>query len=89
MSPFSPLTHAPRLIESESTTGFNSTFFQALAFDHDLGGKRGIDAALKAHNLDALVLPAPGFTTAPAGTNTSQLGVIVTNLLQPSLDILS
>ncbi|TFK67632.1 amidase signature enzyme [Pluteus cervinus] len=54
------------LIESEATTGRNSTFFQSLAFDHELGATRGIDAALKAHNLDALVLPAPGFTTVPA-----------------------
>lgn len=54
------------LIESEATTGMNSTYFQSLAFDKDLGQTRGIDAALKAHNLDALVLPAPGFTTTPA-----------------------
>jgi len=54
------------LIESEATTGMNSTYFQSLAFDKDLGQTRGIDAALKAHNLDALVLPAPGFTTVPA-----------------------
>ena len=45
----------------------NSTYFDSLAFDKDLGQTRGIDAALKAHNLDALVLPAPGFTTTPAG----------------------
>ncbi|KZS96691.1 amidase signature enzyme [Sistotremastrum niveocremeum HHB9708] len=54
------------LIESQATTGRNSTYFQALADDHVLGGSGGIDAALKAHNLDALILPAPGFTTAPA-----------------------
>lgn len=54
------------LIESQATTGMNSTYFQSLAFDKDLGQTRGIDAALKAHNLDALVLPAPGFTTTPA-----------------------
>ncbi|KAF8800154.1 amidase signature enzyme [Phlegmacium glaucopus] len=54
------------LIESEATTGRNSTFFESLAFDKDLGATRGIDAALKAHRLDALVLPAPGFTTVPA-----------------------
>lgn len=53
---------------SEATEGFNSTFFAALASNHELGGFRGIDAALKLHNLDALVLPAPGFTTTPAGT---------------------
>ncbi|KAI0795623.1 amidase signature enzyme [Abortiporus biennis] len=54
------------LIESEATSGFNSTYFQALAFDKDLGATRGIDAALKANKLDALILPAPGFTTVPA-----------------------
>ncbi|KAF8996738.1 amidase signature enzyme [Cyathus striatus] len=41
-------------------------FFQALAFDQDLGSTRGIDATLKKFKLDALVLPAPGFTTVPA-----------------------
>ena len=56
-----------RLIESEATTGFNAAYFAALAADKDLGATRGIDAALKAHNLDALILPAPGFTTVPAG----------------------
>lgn len=62
------LTHivARSLIESEATTGRNATFFQALAFDKDLGATRGIDAALKEFNLDALILPAPGFTTVPA-----------------------
>ncbi|KAF9553773.1 amidase signature enzyme [Agrocybe pediades] len=54
------------LIESQATIGRNATFFQSLAFDHELGGAGGIDAALKAHKLDALVLPAPGFTTVPA-----------------------
>ncbi|KAF8188069.1 amidase signature enzyme [Pholiota molesta] len=54
------------LIESEATTGRNATFFQSLAFDKDLGATRGIDAVLKEHNLDALILPAPGFTTVPA-----------------------
>lgn len=49
----------------------NSTYFDALAFNKELGGTRGIDAALKEHNLDALVLPAQGFTTVPAGKQTS------------------
>lgn len=56
-----------RLIESEATTGMNQPYFDALAFDKDLGATRGIDAALKEHNLDALILPAQGFTTVPAG----------------------
>ncbi|KDQ59508.1 hypothetical protein JAAARDRAFT_126672 [Jaapia argillacea MUCL 33604] len=54
------------LIESEATTGFNSTYYQALAFDKDLGATRGIDAALSMYGLDALVLPAGGYTTVPA-----------------------
>ncbi|KAE9406619.1 amidase signature enzyme [Gymnopus androsaceus JB14] len=33
----------------------------------ELGATRGIDAALQAFNLDALVLPAGGLTTVPAG----------------------
>jgi len=59
-------TDQSELIESQATNGFNSTYFDSLAFDKDLGATRGIDAALKQHQLDALVLPAPGFTTVPA-----------------------
>ena len=44
----------------------NASFFESLAFDIELGQSQGIDAALKANNLDALVLPAPGLTTVPA-----------------------
>ncbi|CCL98730.1 uncharacterized protein FIBRA_00735 [Fibroporia radiculosa] len=54
------------LIASEATSGFNSTYYAALAFDKEMGATQGIDAALKAYDLDALVLPAPGFTTVPA-----------------------
>lgn len=54
------------LIESEATTGFNATYLAALAADHDLGRTRGIDAALKEFDLDALVLPATGLVTVPA-----------------------
>ncbi|KAG9226805.1 hypothetical protein CCMSSC00406_0009723 [Pleurotus cornucopiae] len=54
------------LINSEATNGFDDAFFKALAFDQELGKTRGIDAALKAHRLDALVLPSTGFTTVPA-----------------------
>ncbi|KAF9036317.1 amidase signature enzyme [Panaeolus papilionaceus] len=54
------------LIESQATTGRNATFDQSLAFNRELGGARGIDAVLKAHKLDALVLPSGGFTTVPA-----------------------
>ncbi|KAF8513732.1 amidase signature enzyme [Hysterangium stoloniferum] len=59
-------TDQSELISSEATTGRNATFQAALAADHDLGRTRGIDAALKQFKLDALVLPAPGFTTVPA-----------------------
>ena len=62
------LTRFPcSLIESEATVGRNATFFQSLTFNKDLGATRGIDFVLKAHNLDAIVLPAPGLTTTPAG----------------------
>ncbi|KAH0581111.1 hypothetical protein H2248_012239 [Termitomyces sp. 'cryptogamus'] len=54
------------LIESEATDGFTSAYFSSLAADRELGGALGIDAALQAHDLDALVLPADGFTTVPA-----------------------
>ncbi|KAJ7481931.1 amidase signature enzyme [Mycena latifolia] len=54
------------LIRSEATNGFDAAYFAALAADHDLGSTRGIDFVLKKFNLDALVLPAPGFTTSPA-----------------------
>ncbi|GJJ14619.1 hypothetical protein Clacol_008885 [Clathrus columnatus] len=59
-------TDQSTLIESEATTGRNGTYEIALAADHELGRTRGIDAALKQFNLDALVLPAPGLTTVPA-----------------------
>ena len=63
-----PLIGASSLIKSETTTGRNSTFFDALASNKELGATRGIDAALKTNNLDALVLPAPGLvSTGPAG----------------------
>jgi amidase len=54
------------LIESQATSGFTDEYKKALVHNHDLGRTRGIDAALKAHNLDALVLPARGWTTTPA-----------------------
>lgn len=76
------------MIECEATDGFNSTYFEALAFNKELGATRGIDAALQQHKLDALVLPATGYTTVPAGKNyfwlNSSLMLIET---QRSLDI--
>ncbi|KAF8878099.1 amidase signature domain-containing protein [Infundibulicybe gibba] len=55
-----------RLIGSEETNGFDSSFFDSLAANKDLGATRGIDAALKAHNLDALVLPAAKLSATPS-----------------------
>ena len=72
------LINASSLIKSETTTGRNSTFFEALASNKELGATRGIDAALKTNNLDALVLPAPGLvSTTPAGTMAVMLSVRV------------
>ncbi|KAJ6469163.1 amidase signature enzyme [Mycena vitilis] len=59
-------TDQSEFIRSEATTGFDAEFFAALAADHDLGSTRGIDFVLQKFNLDALVLPAQGFTTTPA-----------------------
>ncbi|KAG7098339.1 hypothetical protein E1B28_000300 [Marasmius oreades] len=59
-------TSQSELIASQRTNGFDAAYQQALAFDHELGRTRGIDAALHEHKLDALVLPATGFTTVPA-----------------------
>ena len=55
------------LLKAQATTGRNASYFKALAYNKELGATRGIDAALNAHQLDALVLPAIGFTTTPAG----------------------
>ncbi|KAG5335744.1 hypothetical protein C0989_000487 [Termitomyces sp. Mn162] len=55
------------LIRSEATTGHDSTFAAALAMNRDLGGTRGIDAALQKYNLDALILPSDGLTSTPPG----------------------
>ncbi|OJT03693.1 hypothetical protein TRAPUB_5721 [Trametes pubescens] len=55
-------TDQSEFISSENTT-VNQAFFDAVAADKDLGATRGIDATLKAFNLDALLLPsavAPG-----------------------------
>ncbi|KAJ7348138.1 amidase signature enzyme [Mycena albidolilacea] len=54
------------LIASESTNGFDVKYWVALAANHDIGRTRGIDYALKEYDLDALVLPGPGYTSRPA-----------------------
>jgi amidase len=60
------LTLADSLLESQNTTGYDSVYYKALAFNHKLGRTQGIDAALKIYKLDALVLPSGGYTTVPA-----------------------
>lgn len=65
------LTHYYSLIESEGTDGFNQSYFDALATGRELAATNGIDAALKTHNLTALILPAPGFSFIPSGMRKS------------------
>ena len=69
------------LIESEATVGRNATFFRSLALNKVLGATRGIDFVLKAYNLDAIVLPAPGLTATPAGAILLKF-MLVTNCLR-------
>ncbi|KAG8697196.1 hypothetical protein FRC08_006679 [Ceratobasidium sp. 394] len=54
------------LIESELTSGYNSTYYSALYSNCAAGREQGIDAALKTHDLDALLLPSNGFTSSVA-----------------------
>ncbi|KAF8734576.1 Amidase, partial [Rhizoctonia solani] len=54
------------LILCEATLGYNSTYHEALRQNYLIGRDRGIDAALKDNNLDALLLPSDGHTTRPA-----------------------
>ncbi|KAG8733469.1 hypothetical protein FRC11_006017 [Ceratobasidium sp. 423] len=53
-------------IAAEATSGYNSTYYDWLREDYELGRQRGIDGALQAHNLDALLLPTNGITPSPA-----------------------
>ncbi|KAI0752555.1 amidase signature enzyme [Daedaleopsis nitida] len=46
------------LIQAQNTTGVNQAYYEAVAFDYELGGARGIDAALQAFQLDALLSPS-------------------------------
>ncbi|EIW74054.1 amidase signature enzyme [Coniophora puteana RWD-64-598 SS2] len=59
-------TSQSEFIAAQATTGFNATYYQALEFDHQMGREQGIDAALEMYSLDALILPAPGYTPTPA-----------------------
>ncbi|KAF5372557.1 hypothetical protein D9758_005186 [Tetrapyrgos nigripes] len=54
------------LIECDATSGRDEAYGKALARNLEAGATRGIDAALKEHNLDALVLPADGTSTPAA-----------------------
>ncbi|KAG9075209.1 hypothetical protein FS749_013143 [Ceratobasidium sp. UAMH 11750] len=54
------------LKEAQATTGYSPMYYAALRANHDLGRTRGIDAVLKAHKLDAIMLPSSGWTTVPA-----------------------
>ncbi|KAF9477159.1 amidase signature enzyme [Pholiota conissans] len=57
-------TSQSTLIISETTNGRNATFFKTLAYNKEIGATRGIDAALDERMLDALVLPAAGYSLA-------------------------
>jgi amidase len=46
------------LVVAESTTGYNTTYFATLNTDYALGRELGVDAALEAEQLDALVAPS-------------------------------
>ncbi|KZP00704.1 amidase signature enzyme [Calocera viscosa TUFC12733] len=60
-------TSQSSLIAAQETTGFNASYYQMLHEDYRMGRENGIDYALKAYNLDALLLPSTGRTTqAPA-----------------------
>ncbi|KAH7334988.1 amidase signature enzyme [Rhizoctonia solani] len=54
------------LVETESTTGYNSTYYTTLHSNYKIGRDQGIDAVLQAHALDALVLPTNGLTSSIA-----------------------
>ncbi|KAL0576530.1 hypothetical protein V5O48_005450 [Marasmius crinis-equi] len=59
-------TDQSTLIAAQATNGFNESYFTALWNNHDLGRTRGIDAAMREHKLDALMLPASFLSVTPA-----------------------
>lgn len=52
------------LIESESTSGPNSTYLASLARCREIAGTRGIDAVLQEFEADAILMPGVGTTSA-------------------------
>ncbi|CAE7219337.1 unnamed protein product [Rhizoctonia solani] len=54
------------LVESQETNGYSSAYFSTLDRKFKLGREQGIDAALQAYSLDALILPSNGLTTSLA-----------------------
>ncbi|KAG9127791.1 hypothetical protein FRC07_009178 [Ceratobasidium sp. 392] len=50
------------LVGSQSTNGYNSTFYSALEYHHNVSRTQGLDAVLEAHHLDALVVPSSGLS---------------------------
>ncbi|KAH7334050.1 amidase signature enzyme [Rhizoctonia solani] len=52
-------------LASESTSGYNSAYYNALRTNFALTREQGIDAALKSNKLDALVLPTDGLIITP------------------------
>ncbi|KAG6847917.1 hypothetical protein H0H93_004893 [Arthromyces matolae] len=75
------------LIESEATNGFTPAYFTSLNDDRELGGSGGIDAALRMHKLDALVLPSDGLTTVPAAIAGYPIVTIPMGFLNPATPI--
>ncbi|KAF9553768.1 amidase signature enzyme [Agrocybe pediades] len=58
-----------RLMSPEGVTDMKDTFSHNPSYDYELGATRGIDGALKEHNLNALVLPmaASKLAAIPSG----------------------
>ncbi|KIL61985.1 hypothetical protein M378DRAFT_13183 [Amanita muscaria Koide BX008] len=56
-----------KFLAAANTTDLEDpVYIAALNADHDLGRTRGIDATLQKYNLDAIVTPAPGYTSVPS-----------------------
>ncbi|KAF9224856.1 amidase signature enzyme [Gyrodon lividus] len=55
-----------QLVASEASE-IDNTYYEALAENRELGCTRGIDAALEAYQLDALILPTDSYATKATG----------------------